>query len=684
MVRKVHEVHKKGNAWLMDARALRLLTICLVLTALPWPGNALAQSARIEPFQITSLDGEAYVETEYRDHEETSSGGVSTKEREFFFEEGIELDMRSYVYHPNLVDLSTTLRLGFNQQLREVNGEDRNGSGTLIGYDLAALVLREKPVSLFTFASRSDDVINRDFSESVELARTRQGFELLTKGDFPTSLFYEYSTLDETSELRQQEENTHLIRFRIADQRDVDFFTDLVYEFETTDATSTFTPSGGGASTVTESPIDRQEAKISNRWHVDPGDQDMFFFGGARVLQRRGSFERDLLRLDQSLEWTHTDFFDTFYRFEFDDDVSTDQQERQISGEAGFNLDVYDSLDLTGRGRVDHRDFGTGEERIVSGSLDASYIKQTPIGTYRATLGLGKEYQSQTSDGGLRRFNETVTLVGLTASRLSQPNVVAGTISVTNLAETVTYVLGTDYTRATLGAFTEITRLGVGGIASGETVRVRYTAAVSLDGDFTTDRLSTTHRLELDDLPVALFVEYRLEDEYLLTGADPGNLETQTVLLTGIEITLFEVVTTYEHEIRNQELSPPTVADRVHVRYTKPFTPDIDLSLGGQFEHIEFLRGDAFGLTAQEQSETSITAFAVSTMRLNRRTLLRLFSDVTDSRGRNENFIARIGLGLEWRYRDLEVLLDARHDIFAQNDDEGSSNLVSLRITRKF
>ncbi len=665
----------------MDRRSLRMPAVWLMLAAMCWPGP-WAYAAPIRNFQVTSIQGEAYVETEYRSREETSRAGTQTRDRELFFEEGIELDMRSYIYHPNLLDLSTTLRLGFDQQLREVNGEDRNGSGTLVGYDLSALVLREKPVSLFAFASRTDDIISRDFGESVDLNRTRQGFELLTKGDFPTSLFYEFSTLDEVSDLRTEDESTHLLRFRIADQRDADFFSDFTYEFENTEATSVFTPVGGGA-TTTQSPIQRHEAKVTNRWRAGPQDQ-LLFSGGARALQRRGSFERDLYRFDQSLDWTHTEFFDTFYRFQYDDDRTFDQQERLLSGEAGFNLDVYDSLDVAARTRVDDRDFGDGTERVFSGDLDLAYVKQTPLGRYRSTLNLGKEFQTQDSQIGQRRFRENVTLTGFVASRLNRPNVDTTTVVVTNLAETVTYVLGTDYSLTALGSFTEITRLGIGGIADGQTVLVRYTAAVSPDAETTTDRLGTTHRLELDDLPVALFAEFRLDDEYLLNGENPGNLDTVTVLLGGVEITLLGIITTYEHEMRDQKLSPPTISDRVNVRYTRSLTPDADLSLGGQFEHTQYLQAQEFGLTDDERSETSITAFAVSTIRLNRRTLLRVFGDVSDNRGRNQDFIARIGLGFEWRYRDLEVMLDARHDIFEQNNDEGSSNLVTLRITRRF
>ncbi|MCC7147062.1 MAG: hypothetical protein IT443_11510 [Phycisphaeraceae bacterium] len=643
------------------------------------------KEAPIQSFRIIDFGADLFSENEMRTRRETRSSGGTTTETQMIFQQGVDLKSRGYVYHPNLVDWNATLRLGANEQMIDVNGRNNDSTGSLLGYDLSALILQEKPISFDTFASSSQSIQDRNFARLVEVKRERQGIEMFTKGDYPMLFHYDHATLEETGDLRDMEEETHLFRFGVSTEEDEDFYNNLSYEHEETDSTSTFHPPGGGADTVDSLPITRDDLNYTNRWIFGQGDHEKIVTGRARAMQREGFFPNTVLDFDQRLDWEHSDTLASFYGVHGSYDETETQTDQTIGGEAGVTKKLYDSLELTGRTFMEYRDFGTGSEKEYGGSGLGQYRKETPIGKYLSSLSAGLRLQEEESSGDQRLVrDEPVTLVGLTATQLSRPNVVAGSVTVTNLAMTVTYVEGTDYTLSTLGAFTEITRLGGGGIAAGETVLVSYITTAPRNAAYTTTDFAWTHRLELKDLPLAFLAEYRLTEDHLINGEDPGNLDSQAILLGGVELTLWKILTTYEHEIRDQNLSPPTITDRLRSTYRQAVARDVDLSLGAHAEYTQYLEAERFNLQEGRDTMQTIGGNAALTTRINRYTLLRFTGDVNDMQGRDNGMLAQMGAALEWRLRDLSVSLTYRHEIFEQEDRQGEADMIMLNLHRRF
>ncbi|MFW6189156.1 MAG: hypothetical protein ACOC7T_01875 [Planctomycetota bacterium] len=644
-------------------------------------------AAPIAPFRVTSTDTSLFLRGEIRDEEEeVGSTGQTSTEEETFFEEGIDYATSGYIYHPNLIDWDADFRFSLAQQDLEIDDRDFDTEGTLLGFSLAAAILQEKPVSGRVFASDTEDVLAREFARRVELESARHGFEILTRGPFSASFLYEQIEFDEVTELRTTTEETDHFRFTIADQRDADWVTRFTYDHEDTEETSVFFPPGGGTPVVQDLPVDRDEFIVSNRWlWGGVGDRPNSLSGQLRLLRRGGFFENDITTFDQRLDLVHTDTFATFYRLLYDKNETDIETDELLNGEVGFTKNIYENLDLTGRLLASDQQFENGSEKVYGGFLEADYRKSTALGPYASHLLLGREWEEDEAQDRIRNIvDEPLVLGGLTFVQLSQPNVVPGSVVITTADQTVTFVEGVDYVLRQTGAFTEVRRLAGGDIADGETVLATYRALVPQDLEFTTDRVTWTNRLDLAGLPFSLYFDYRLEDEQKQSGFDPGLLETEETTLVGAEYAQGGLRVNLEHEERDRELFPPSSTNRARFTYQRRLGRQTDLSLGGGYEKLEYDDAQEFGLEPGRDSLDTVNAFGRLTRRLGRHLLVHLEADYFETTGRENDELLRTTVGLEGTYQKLDFSVEARHDEFQQEFNEGTEDSLYFNVRRRF
>lgn len=660
----------------------------MLLAALLVPAAAgqAAQRVPVQALGLTETGGEIFLRGSFKDETQTAADGTQTTETEKFFEEVLELRSKGYVYHPNLLDWFADLRLGLTQEMININQQSQNSNGNLLGYNVAGLFLREKPVSFSAFSSRNQQFISRDFARRTELINTRHGAQVVTKGEFPMSLMFEQVEVREVSDLRTDERRTRHLRFTAADQRDRDRTLELSYDHEDTDETITFAPpKGGGASTVDHLPVRRDEVNVHGSWQWGPGPLKSRLTGNARVLDRAGNFPDKIRAGDLALNLQHTQTFSTFYRALYNQDQTESELDRDMNGEVGFTKHVFESLDITGRGAYAKHEFGNATEDIKGGFLDLAYRKKTPIGQYNASLLLGRETtREQAPAGEIHVRGEAVTLVDLAFVTLKRPNVQAGTVQVWNLSRTLRYREGPDYTLATLGAFTQIVRVAAGDIGDPQAVLVDYTVRAAVDAIWNTDYITWTNRLKLDAIPIAVYYHYRLRDDELRSGDDPGNLDKQRVHLAGAEFDHKGLNIVGEHEIRDQILFPPWTADRARARYMIRMTRDVDFTVGGMAEHLVYRNAKQFGLASGRDVLDTYNAYGRLGAKLQRNLLLRADAEYVQTKGRENRTLANVSVGLEWAYRSLEMALQARESFYEQEKNTGTSQTIMFTLRRRF
>ncbi len=656
-----------------------------VALALVPVGSVLGQrSAPIQAVNITGLEGDLLLSGHYRKDHETRVTGLVTDEKDLFFREELGLRVSGYNYHPNLFEWQAGLRLGLTQQRIDINDDSFDSDGTITGYNLSGLLFKEKPVSVRAYASKSEEFIDRSFARQIELDSRVNGAEVMINGLFPVSILYEKSDEFEESDIRTDDETTDLLRIRVTDARDRERFTQFTYEHKDTDKTAIFFVPGG-APIIQDLPDEHDEFNVANRWRFRDGANTHSLFGHTRLLRRRGSFNNDLFSVNQRLDLQHSDTLSTFYRGQVIADDTDTQKDEFIEGEIGLIKKYYSSLTVTGRVFGSDRQIDSGSETRYGTFVDLDYQKKTPVGRYNSSLGVGTDQETQTSESGqLGVRDEAVVLAGVTPQRLREPNILAGSVVVTDGFNAVTFIEGIDYRLQSIGQFTEIVRLVTGTIASGQLVLVDYDAGAAEDAQFRTDRVNWRHRLQLKGTPIALIGEYRLRDERLQSGDDPGNLDREEVILLGVELHLDPVTLTGEYEQREQRLFPSSRAYRVRGTYDRAINDVYTLTLGGDYEKLRYTDADDFGFEPGRDFLDRYSLFGHTTVKLRRDLLARFEASFTDMRGRDNDKLARIGGSLNFRRGDLDFTISAHHEEFEQEGDDGDSDVVRFTFRRSF
>ena len=639
----------------------------------------------VQPVGVTSLHGEVFVTGELRKEDQMVSGVREATSNDELFKEGIALATAGYFYHPNLAEWGGDFRLALRQERSDINGVPFDSNGILDAYNVSAMLLKNKPVSVRVFSSRSDDVLDRDFARRVTRVSERNGAEVLTKGSFPASLLFEHRTVNESSDLRIDDQTANFLRFSIADRRDSDWFTNLVFEHENIDETSVFLPPGGGEPVVQPLPVNRNEVNVTNLWRFGPGPLKSSLTGRLGWMERSGFFPETTLTAQQRLDLVHSESLSTYLSGLYNLVTTTDDRDETRNVEAGFLKKIYKSLELGGHLTENAIKFTDGSQNILGAFLQLNYNKSTAIGQLLSSLLLGREREIDQSTGGLRSTHDEIhTLTGITFFPLARPNVQDGSIVVTNLTKTVIYVRDVDYVLQTTGAVTEIARLVTGTITDGETVLVDYRALVPQDATIENNYVNWTNRLALKGLPLTLYFNHRQRHQNLESGTDPGNLEKETVNLYGIEFSKGGLTAAVEHETEDSRLSPPSRANRARARYSLRLGRDVDAGVGAMAERLQYLDAAAFDLAPGRDFRDTAGANASLRARLSPNLLMSLEADYRRSKGRDNNKLAALAAALEGKFSSLDFRAEVRHNTIQQENHETDRNLVRFSISRKF
>ncbi len=415
----------------------------------------------------------------------------STQEnRDFLLEEKMGITLTGDIYDPSLLDYRANLIFGFAQShyKEKVNGfhQSDSDSGALFEWDVAADILKSKPISVHTYTRRADIRVPRRFLPSLHELQTEAGVSALAlTGPVTTEVGFAYRDT-ETHGNRQDADDEHIrlhrfyldskwaisesqsLRVNFDHQREVDDYQGSRYRFHTS----------------------RDELRIEHDLAFGDRKQhrlDSYF----RYNEERGTLARDELELVPRLTLQHTDKFKTiyrygFYRFEQDAiDLSLHKFDAQALYEASKELrlsgDVfalYEHLDND----VDTNQYG------VNG--DVTYQKATSTGDFSVNLNLGYDQASTVGSAGRRYVRgEAHALGGVRPVVLRERNVIISTILAHDDRFTRLYALGVDYVVTRVSERIVVNRIPWGRIAEGDVVYFDYQYEVPANGEIDTYRV---------------------------------------------------------------------------------------------------------------------------------------------------------------------------------------------------
>lgn len=662
----------------------------LLAVAIPVHGARRRKGPRIpiKPVGLLDWGGNFFLQGNFSGQERNQANTVSTDEQRSF-EEGVELNSRGYIYHPNLVDWDASIRMGLSQEWVMLNDADRKTNGTLLGYNLSSIFLKEKPVSVRVFANQSQSIRDQSFSSGTRGENQRMGATARLKGKFPASLLVETGTNTEESERRLLDSAVTHINFKIGDRRYGNWLTELEFDREDIDKTSTFLNSGQTTGEADDESEIVDAAKVSNTWKFGPENRKHSLAGSVILRDRKGFFPSKQMTANQQLDLMHSKTFSSFYRAGTSSYETEAQIDEFVNAEIGIRKKFYESLDVTLRTNTSNRTIGEDEEEITGGFFDADYRKKTPIGLYTSTLHLGRQRQAEISSQGDERFNQdrSVTLNGLAFSFLSSDNVVDSSIVVTDNNNTQpAYIRGVDYQIRKTGQITEIARLAGGVIADPETVFVDFNTEGTGDVTFQTDHLRWRQNMALKKLPLSVYTNYVLRDETLLAGNDPGNLDIDRAFTVGTELDWKGLRVVVEREQRESLISLSSVSHRARASYTRSIGRNSRLSLNAHIANSVYSQSTdtEFGLEEQANKQDTIGAGANFTTKIGANTLLRLMSTYRTSEGRENNTEFNNGFSLQWQYGKMDLSLDGSYDMYEQEEITGTAFKLMFYLKRKF
>jgi hypothetical protein len=653
---------------------------------------ALAQRSAepVVPKAFGWLDfGGAFYANGQSNSQQRTTGASKTDEQHTFLKEGVQIRTSGFAYHPNLLEWRLFTDIGASQESYSQTGQTQNTTGTLTSYDLSGILLREKFLSADFAASRSDDLRDRDFGQSIRATQDRYAGGLNTKGKFPASLKVEHSTRTQLGDTQSLDAATDKVKFGISDRRNSNWLTDLTFEREDTQMTSTF-QSGNGESFTDQFPVMRDEMIITNAYRFGPEPDKHSLNGRVRYLDRTGSYIDKVMSVEETLDLRHSKTFSTFYSAGYLTEQTLDQTEDRIEASTGLSKKFYESLTASLKANYRDSKYSDGFDKYtqLEGSLD--YQKKTAIGLFNSSLQASRQTEDQSQTGGLFNVrNESVTLTDWNYTQLPRANIVRDSIRVTDANDVFTYVEGVDYILQLNGAFTRIARSGnlvprPTAIDSGQLLHVSYTVQVADASTVATDRLDWFNRLAIKNTPIDVYFRYRSRKDTLTGGEDPNNLEDETTTLFGTEFYKYGLRLTAEHEQADRLLSPPTTIDLLRAGYDRPLGRDLNLHVGAHYRKTQYMQAAEFGLQPGQETLDELGANAQLTARLSRNVLVRLLTEYAEYTGRENHTLFRNSAELEWRQGKLAFTLKARHETFTQEQSSGQAAAITFNLKREF
>lgn len=480
------------------------------------------------------------------DRRETKGdSGSNTKSGTTRYDERLTVrNTGAYYLDPRLVSTSFSGSFGLFQEQDRFDKGESSTSGKLLGYTFNTAILSEKPYSAATFASRTENVISREFGGRSEISFENRGGTFRLRED---SILQDLGVRNFSSVVgaRQEftKEDTRVLgqTFKRDETRTI-----LGYEggkgFETSDlnARYEFTDLQDQA----HGPGDFRSHSAELGYSLDFGENlNRRWNSRLSYFARSGLARNTLLAADEQLRIDHYENLFTDYRYLLTR-IGTDAGDTTThTGSAKAQHRLYRNLTTAATAQASRQDLPNGEQTNYYGQLDLDYQRAVP-GNGRIFAGAGARYQiddNQIAKSRIDVVDESHTapipLGGNAGVLLGNPFVMVSTIVVvdTRGGARLSTTLGVDYLIVQEGDFTKIVPLaGSPVILPGDPLAVSYSFDVAPSLRFST--VSWRASLGADFRWIAMSFAHERSEQSLLSGRDGRFLDDRTVDTARLEL----------------------------------------------------------------------------------------------------------------------------------------------------
>jgi hypothetical protein len=566
-----------------------------LLALLAWQA---CQAEEIAPFRLTGIDG--YVLVDYLNDglstKQTGAAGTSSQKQTNLREE-IFVMSHSYVYHPNFLTLDIGGGPIRQDTSIDLDGNQTNSGKTLYSFTGRANFLRDKPVHGSLFYDHLNPTVSVAPGEIMVQESSRYGFDFSMSSPslgFPLNLGYVHTQTQGSGAGRILDDELEQLNFNISRSFGALGSTSLHYQMadQTSRSGSLSLPIQATTSTshglnmntrlqfgadqqydlTNNISLNRRESTLAQESLPDQGD-----FGFLLDLRARPSKQLSL--------------FGTYNQNRNDQGDTQLVTQSLSSGLSYLPLpDLETSLGI----RMDQSD--ADQYALRSRALDGSLRYKRPLWLGNLQISYGAKYDQrdqQASNPLISIIDEQHTLPGTNQVALSNPNVVTGSVVVTNLTQTQTFLENVDYLLIVVGAETRLQRLVSGSILDGEDVLVDYT--YDIGGSYASIQLDQTLSLNWNiSRNIDAYFRWFDSSSEITSGVSTFPLNQVRSVLLGMraEVPLnlgVSVGGSYESEDRHETISPfRRGAGDLFLQTAEPLFGLVNLRLTGRRSRISY------------------------------------------------------------------------------------------------
>ncbi len=494
----------------------KVLTYCFLLL-LPFAGYS--QNGEVSPafWRFTSLDGELNLKGFYRERH-TTLNDVYEFQKSAYFSGGIKLNTKSYIYHPNFLQLDVGGEYSPGTDLDEyLITPDRSEVRTLKALNLGAKLFSNKAVTLSSFYNLSENYSNRENLTNIKTNTVRWGSSLFIRTKFlPVNVSYnnikwDQLEIDNDRSFKTEQDNFEVSTLKSFGKNDRNEFSYSHNNYYRRDANSFEIQNKTDNFNLTNSLFFDKEKRYSFRSFMydynRKGDQAFHTFNASESL----NFE-----LPRN------------FRFRSVYNLYNHQQQGLLSNQNKINTSLSHQLfsSLTSRIFYDYSvvNHSLYHETRNQAGFELIYSKKIPTGdlnlSYNYTL---LRNTMDNEDVSIPVYNENVRLIDGEITILSKPYINMNTVVVKDATGTIIYQPDFDYILIEKGAYTEIQRVPGGQIENNSFVFVDYVAIQ--EGSYKYDAIS--NRINANIVLFNRFLKFYYQGHFM----DYNNIEKSELLI---------------------------------------------------------------------------------------------------------------------------------------------------------
>ncbi len=618
------------------------------------------------------------VETVVEHRTDKQESGVTKRESEsIVFEEWLKLRTNGDVYHPDFVNYSAAVGAGLSQQYLDTEGISEWSTDTLSEYLVSAEILRAKPYSGTLNASKSEDLIARQFLGPLRADRESESASAFLRSE-SWPMMFQYSTSETSQEgftpleadffTREDE------RFRYSVDHDFSESSHAHFDYDTSDARQE------SVGAVVDTLMDTYTLSHDHLF----GPNDVHRLDSLiNYVDQTGTFEFESFRWQERLRLQHTPSLLSRYDVQYTDLERETLNSEQIRGQAGIEHRLFESLVTNLDGFVSQTDLDEqGELSQYGGIFGLNYRKTNPLGTLFSSYTANFTRSDQSGGAGMGTvIGEAHTATDIIPVELDRTGIDISTIRV-RTAGGVLYQQGDDYTITQMDGRTFLNIITVGGaippnFTGGEQFFVDYEFFIEPQRREDTFRQSFTIRQRFDN-GFSVFYTYRTQDESIDSTVAEVVPDEYTIHTVAADYTRGGLFLLAEHSDEDSTLIPLT-STRLEGRYRWTLEPATSFGVGLTNQWLDFDEPDAREVTLLEG-----TAEIFSRLTDNWSLEASLdYRDEEDSRfGLTKGF--QFDTEVQYEYRQFRARIGAELNFLERRADRIDSIFLYLQVQRRF